>query len=117
MDEAARGPEGVDVRAVSIDDFCACTKIRPSFIKIDVEGAELAVLRGARKTIAAAGPHLRLYVEMHPAVWPALRITARDIVRECDASGLTLERLDGSRDGLWDVEGVCLRLRPVSACA
>jgi hypothetical protein len=35
----------------------------PNFIKIDGEGAELAVLEGARRTLAAARPNL--LVEIH----------------------------------------------------
>jgi FkbM family methyltransferase len=103
---------GQHVETVSIDDFCARMNIVPGVIKIDVEGAELDVLRGARRTIAAAGAKLRLFVEMHPSLWPESGITVADIVRECEASELTLERLDGGREGLWETEGACLRLRP-----
>jgi FkbM family methyltransferase len=104
-------PEDVVVPAVSLDDFCTRQSVRPAFIKIDVEGAELAVLRGARQTIEAMGCGAQVFVEMHPAAWPAFGCSADDIVQECERSGLTLERLDGSRTGLWDVEGMCLRLR------
>ena len=82
---------------MSIDQFCAERGLAPRVIKIDVEGAELAVLRGARSTIAAAGPGLQLFVEMHPHLWPALGISADDVRRECEAQGLVAERLDGSR--------------------
>ena len=77
-----------------------------------------AFSRGARATIAAAGPGLQLFVEMHPHLWPALGISADDLRRECEAQHLVAERLDGSRDAnLWQTEGVCLRLRPAEALA
>jgi FkbM family methyltransferase len=101
-----------EVSVVSIDQFCGDRGLTPQVIKIDVEGAELAVLRGARSTVAAAGPALRLFVEMHPHLWAALGISADDVRRECEAQNLVAERLDGSRDpDLWQTEGVCLRLR------
>ena len=87
-----------DVPAWSIDRFCAERNIAPTVIKIDVEGAELAALRGARATIASAGPRLQLFVEMHPQLWPSFGITAEDIRRECDTQGLDVgqqESLDG----------------------
>jgi FkbM family methyltransferase len=104
-----------EVRAVSIDQFCAERGLEPRVIKIDVEGAELAALRGARSTVLAAGPGLHLFVEMHPHLWSRLGISADEVRRECEAQGLVAERLDGSSQDLWQTEGVCLRLRPTAA--
>jgi FkbM family methyltransferase len=107
------GPNIRDVRARSIDSFCAQHRLRPDLIKIDVEGAELAALRGARATIAAAGPDLHLFVEMHPRLWPAFGLSAEDVRRECEEQHLAAERLDGSHEKIWTTEGVCLRLRRI----
>lgn len=101
-----------EVDSTSIDEYCAEHRVSPTVMKIDVEGAELAVLTGARRTIASAGPRLRLFVEMHPHLWPALGITAADVQREIAEQGLAAEQLDGGRENLWTTEGVCLRLRP-----
>jgi FkbM family methyltransferase len=107
------GSRVTEVPALSIDAFCATRHLTPQVIKIDVEGAELGVLRGARATIARGGPDLHLFVEMHPQLWPALGYSAADLRRECESQHLAAEMLDGTRDeGLWTTEGVCLRLRP-----
>jgi FkbM family methyltransferase len=103
--------EDITVDAVSIDGFCARASLCPSFIKIDIEGAELRALRGARRTLAASQP--RVFVEMHPQAWRQVGCSGEAILRECSSAGYELERLDGSRSGLWDVEGACLRLHPV----
>lgn len=46
----------IEVRTVRLDDFCAAHGIVPGAIKIDVEGAEAAVLEGGAKTIESARP-------------------------------------------------------------
>ena len=101
---------GERVETVTLDDFCRREGIRPSFIKIDVEGAELDVLRGARATIAAAGGELALFVEMHPTLWREMGISAADVQAEIEAQGLRAEPLRDGVDDLWALEGECLRL-------
>jgi FkbM family methyltransferase len=41
----------VKVSVVTLDDYCSANKIRPTVAKIDVEGFELEVLRGAEDLI------------------------------------------------------------------
>jgi FkbM family methyltransferase len=100
----------IDVRTTSIDEFCCTHDLAPALIKIDVEGAELDVLKGARKTIAARGDALHLYVEMHPRAWPSFGSSREQMEQELMRQRLVAERLDGHAD-VWGLEGVCLRLR------
>lgn len=61
----------IQVRTVALDGLLAAGKIQPpSVMKIDVEGAELLVLRGARRMLETRKP--KLFMEIHS---PAL---ARD---------------------------------------
>lgn len=50
------------VSITTIDEFCFEHKLEPAFIKVDVEGAEAKVLKGARKTIEKYRP--TLFLEM-----------------------------------------------------
>jgi len=101
--------EGQAVLTVTLDEFCAREEVRPSLIKIDVEGAELDVLRGARETIRRAGDGLTLLVEMHPTLWRELGISAADVQAELALQGLRAEPLRPVADP-WALEGECLRL-------
>jgi FkbM family methyltransferase len=103
------------VRSVTIDEVCAAGGLAPDVIKIDVEGAEVAVLRGARRTIASRGASLALFVELHPTTWPSLGLSRDDVEAELRHQGLGIESLPGAGDP-WSIEGVSVRLRP-APCA
>jgi FkbM family methyltransferase len=61
-------PETVEVKAWSIDEYCQTANLQPRAIKIDVEGAELMVLRGAQGVMKRHKPALILAV--HPPLIP-----------------------------------------------
>ena len=50
--------ERIEVETVSLDDFLRNRQLPPALVKIDVEGAELRVLEGARRLIAERRPVL-----------------------------------------------------------
>jgi FkbM family methyltransferase len=102
--------DSIEVTTTSIDEFCALHHLAPSLIKIDVEGAELDVLKGARRTIASRADALHVYVEIHPRAWGSLDASRERIEEELARQRLKPERIDGGED-LWGLEGVCLRLR------
>ena len=101
----------VTVPVTTIDEFCAQERIEPDFIKIDIEGFELAALRGARETIRARRHALSLFVEMHPTLWPTLGLLQADILEELRIQSLDPVSLVPSAD-IWATEGMCLRLVP-----
>jgi FkbM family methyltransferase len=53
------GRQGLTVPLVPLDDF----DLAPTFVKVDVEGHEAAVLRGARRTVARHRPTLLLEID------------------------------------------------------
>jgi hypothetical protein len=109
VDGGGRG-RTVSVPTVTIDGFGAREGLQPSFIKIDVEGAELAVLRGARETIRRGGAGLSLFVELHPSIWSLSGTTRADFESELERQRLKVEPL--TADDPWSVEGMVVRLVP-----
>ena len=89
----------LEVRTLTLDGFCERHRLDPAVVKIDVEGAEARVLRGADDVLRTAGPVL------------FLSIHGRDVREACMAllasAGYRFEPVDGDggRDG---AEFVCL---------
>jgi FkbM family methyltransferase len=98
----------IEVETTTIDAFCEEHRLCPDVVKIDVEGAELDVIRGARRALTRAGVHA--FVEFHPRVWPSRDVTQDAIRAELAAQRLIPEPLDPSLD-IWNTEGISVRLR------
>jgi FkbM family methyltransferase len=77
----------IDVSAVRIDDSLDYLEGRVDFMKVDVEGGEPLVFRGAQQTIAA-NPQIRIMMEWSPS---QLRAAGHDLevfARELESLGL-----------------------------
>ncbi|HKY04230.1 MAG TPA: FkbM family methyltransferase [Blastocatellia bacterium] len=107
--EQAEAARVVRVATTTVDRFCEQAGVVPDLIKIDVEGFELNVLRGARETIKAMGERPALFVEIHPTTWREIGLSKDDFVRELERQNLKAVSLRPAPD-LWAVEGECLRL-------
>jgi FkbM family methyltransferase len=73
-----------EVEVVTIDSVCRRLNVVPTVIRMDVQGAEIHALRGARETIRAA-TRLSIVAEMHPQCWPGFGVTehdARETIRD-----------------------------------
>jgi len=88
----------IPVPVVTLDEYCAERALVPQWLLLDVEGFELAALRGARRLIASRGAALGIVVEMHPDVWdPEDRRNAALLLAEL---GRRPVPLTGQRDAL-----------------
>jgi FkbM family methyltransferase len=56
----------INVRSFSLDSIVDTYKLRPTFLRMDIEGHEVEVLRGMRKTIKSAAPGFVIFFEIHP---------------------------------------------------
>jgi hypothetical protein len=108
VNDRASCSRSIDIETTTIDAFCALHSLRPDVVKIDVEGAELDALTGARRVLAMAGVHA--FVEFHPTVWAARGVTPAAIHAELTAQRLIPEPLDPALD-IWSTEGISVRLR------
>lgn len=93
------GSADIDVPAVSLDEYAAARAIdRVALIKIDVQGSEMDVLRGARTVLTTAGPDV--LCELDPYWLARAGTTAADIIEMMEGFGYTAVR-DGGRPNVF----------------
>jgi FkbM family methyltransferase len=94
----------IDVPTVTIDELVSAGRVRPpSVVKIDVEGAELAVLRGMLATLRQHRPVI--VCEIDAPDEEALQAKRGEITQLLEAAGYDIERLGASYDSTeWLVE-------------
>lgn len=78
MTSLAIGGDGEEIRVVRLDDHLAGS--RASFIKADVEGMEMPLLRGAAETIRRHRPKLAICVYHYPTDIPVITTYLQSLV-------------------------------------
>ena len=81
-------------RQVSLDSFCRGRELHPSVMKIDVEGLELEVLKGAKETIAPCQPSI--FLSVHRLELKMLGASIELLEKYIDEIGYKFCRPDGS---------------------
>jgi FkbM family methyltransferase len=75
---AAKANSFIDVPTVTIDALCEKLNLVPDFVKLDVEGAEYAVLKGSKR--CAVKGRTRYLVEMHSNPEMTMAKNATDVL-------------------------------------
>ncbi|HUR99724.1 MAG TPA: FkbM family methyltransferase [Pyrinomonadaceae bacterium] len=100
--------EKIDVRVTTVDEFVAKTGIEPDVIKIDTEGNEEKVLRGAAETIRKKKPVILFEANVlsdRTPLWEVIRENPYEIAEltvgdsSFDPKWLTIDEFISSRGG------------------
>jgi FkbM family methyltransferase len=105
---AAAGPHAADAPEITVargDDLLTHVAAL-DFIKLDVQGWELHVLRGLRATLARS-PAVRIFLEYWPAGLRAAGSDPADLIALLQGRGLTLH---WERAGRWVPVDSCVKL-------
>lgn len=92
--KVSRGGRGIEVPVVTVDEWAERVGLWPDIIKVDVEGYEFEVLRGAQKALARTPA---LSVELHYNIVGEFGSKPEDIWALVDASkyDVSIQRQDG----------------------
>ena len=96
----------VQVPVITLDEYCAAHTIRPEWILIDAEGADLEVLKGAAGLLRDTA--VEVVVEMHVSLWDPRHTTAEGFAAFLNGCGRTAVPITGQRDPFADYGTVAL---------
>ncbi len=81
-------------KQVSLDEFCIKNRIAPEVLKIDVEGAELGVLKGAKGIFTKYKPVV--FLSVHPRTLSLIGQSAEDVLEQIRRLGYSIYGADGN---------------------
>lgn len=90
--------------SMRLDEFFGVKAPRPDFLKIDVDGAEMAVLRGAPSLLAQ--DDVELLLEVHPTLLPNFGSSASEVIGHLRSLGFRCLRVSGFRGADAGVVGM-----------
>lgn len=95
-----RSRDSITVNTVSLDDFVTAQQIVVRCLKIDVEGSELDLLRGAQTVFKKLRPTAMLSI--HPASLQQAGQSLSDLWMILQEYHLSVQLVDDYHDGPWD---------------
>jgi FkbM family methyltransferase len=104
--EAGLPHRSFEVRLTTIDAACAERGIAPDWIVMDVEGFEVAALKGAAQTLRSGRGRIGLVVELHPHLWESSGTSREEFMALLEVHGLAARPLGAQSDPLV-APGVC----------
>ncbi len=100
--EALANTIAVEVDVLTLDEYCRSANLQPECLLMDIEGFEVAALRGGRDTIERGRGHMQIVVEMHPGSWGNTGAGRDDVASLLHDLSLRPIPLTGQRDPLVD---------------
>jgi len=101
--------KAIHVEVTSLDAFCRDEKIDPAWVLIDVEGFEIAALKGAAELLRKRRDQSYFVVEMHPDTWAAAGTSQKELEMLLEELALQPVPLNGQKDCLTDYGMVWLK--------
>ena len=107
--------ERIEVTVTALDAWLDPT-VRVDVVKLDIEGGEVAALRGMRETLSRAGPDLVVFAECNPSMLERSGSSTSELIEVLRGQGLDVRWIDESRGSTRPLDDVDLSHGYVNLC-
>jgi len=83
----------IDVKTISMDEFCEQNNLKVDFIKMDIEGSEVKAVEGMKKIILE-NQNIKMILEFNPKAISDVGSSPEDLVAFLEQYDLTFEIID-----------------------
>ena len=87
--------EEITIATLTLDSYVSQHGLRPRYVKIDTEGAEIRILKGAVNLLSSDA---EIICELHPYAWPEFGSTLAELKGLTVAAGRRIRYLDQNTD-------------------
>lgn len=87
ISDLGRHSNKTTINVNSIDNLIEAGLDRPSILKIDIEGAEILALQGAKKLLESANSPRLIFMEVHPEFLPFFNSNAQEVIKNITDHG------------------------------
>lgn len=95
--------EIIQVKTITIDDFCERHNVKPDFIKMDIQGSEPKAFEGM-KNIVSKNPEIKIITEVFPEAIDDVGSSTENFIDSLEKTGLTIKEIP---------EGFSKKLKPL----
>ncbi len=107
LHEPEGASERIEVTVTALDDWLDPT-VRVAVVKLDIEGGEVAALRGMRETLTRAGPGLVVFAECNPSMLERSGASTSELIELLQGNELDVRWIDESRGSTRPLDEVDL---------
>jgi FkbM family methyltransferase len=87
----AHKSEEITITTLTLDSYVSQQRLKPRYVKIDTEGAEIRILKGAVNLLSG---DTEIICELHPYAWPQFGSTLAELKGLAVAAGRHIRYLD-----------------------
>ncbi len=92
LDSISMNNNSIDIKTITLDEFCDKNRTKADFIKMDIQGSEPKVFEGMKKLIST-NPEIKIITEFYPPAIIDVGSSPNDFINSLAKSGFIIKEI------------------------